>query len=276
MRNITYLFIFLIAFTSVGQSVEKKNEKSFEPVSKVKNSQQNYAFKGGEWLKFKMSYSNFLNAGFSTMEVRETTNNQKEAFHILGKGKSTGIISLFFNVKDDYQTFMYKESMLPYRFIRKIDEGGYTKDEEILFNHDKKEATVKNYKHNTVDKHPIGNDIQDLLSSLYFLRNQNLTNLKVGDEIELKMFIDKEVTNFKLRFLGKEIIKTKFGKVNSLKFKPMVQAGRVFKEQESLTIWISDDDNKIPLLIKASLAVGSLRADLDQFKGLAHPFNIIF
>ena len=276
MRNITYLFIFLIAFTSVGQSVEKKNEKSFEPVSKVKNSQQNYAFKGGEWLKFKMSYSNFLNAGFSTMEVRETTNNQKEAFHILGKGKSTGIISLFFNVKDDYQTFMYKESMLPYRFIRKIDEGGYTKDEEILFNHDKKEATVKNYKHNTVDKHPIGNDIQDLLSSLYFLRNQNLTNLKVGDEIELKMFIDKEVTNFKLRFLGKEIVKTKFGKVNSLKFRPMVQAGRVFKEQESLTIWISDDDNKIPLLIKASLAVGSLRADLDQFKGLAHPFNIIF
>ncbi|MFA5297807.1 MAG: DUF3108 domain-containing protein [Lutibacter sp.] len=276
MRNITHLFIFLIAFTSIGQSVEKKNGKSSEPVSKVKNSQQNFAFQGGEWLKFKMSYSNFLNAGFSTMEVRETTNNQKEAFHILGKGKSTGIVSLFFNVTDNYQTFMYKESLLPYRFIRKIDEGGYTKDEEILFNHDKKEATVKNYKHNTVDKHPIGNDIQDLLSSLYFLRNQNLTNLKVGDEIELKMFIDKEVTNFKLRFLGKEIIKTKFGKVNSLKFKPMVQAGRVFKERESLTIWISDDDNKIPLLIKASLAVGSLRADLDQFKGLAHPFNIIF
>ena len=276
MRNIIHIFILLIAFASIGQSVEKINGKSIEAVLKAKDSPQNYAFKGGEWLKFKMSYSNFLNAGFSTMEVRETTNNQKEAFHILGKGKSTGIVSLFFNVKDDYQTYIYKESLLPYRFIRKIDEGGYTKDEEILFNHDKNEATVKNYKHNTVDKHPIGNDIQDLLSSLYFLRNQNLTNLKVGDEIELKMFIDKEVTNFKLRFLGTEVVKTKFGKVKSLKFRPMVQAGRVFKEQESLTIWISDDENKIPLLIKASLAVGSLRADLDEFKGLAHPFNIIF
>ena len=276
MRNIIHLLIFLISFASIGQSAQKSNGKSIDAILKVKDSPQNYAFKSGEWLKFKMSYSNFLNAGFSTMEVRETTNNQKEAFHILGKGKSTGIVGLFFNVKDDYQTFMYKESLLPYRFIRKIDEGGYTKDEEILFNHDKKEATVKNHKHNTVDKHPIGNDIQDLLSSLYFLRNQNLTDLKVGDEIELKMFIDKEVTNFKLRFLGKEVVKTKFGKVKSLKFKPMVQAGRVFKEQESLTIWISDDDNKIPLLIKASLAVGSLRADLDEFKGLAHPFNIIF
>ncbi|MDD3722831.1 MAG: DUF3108 domain-containing protein [Lutibacter sp.] len=276
MKNIILLFIFLITFTSFGQSIQKLNEKSNGSVVKTNNSAQNFAFQKGEWLKFKMSYSNFLNAGFSTMEVRETTHNQKEAFHILGKGKSTGIVSLFFNVKDDYQTYMYKESMLPYRFIRKIDEGGYTKDEEILFNHDKKEATVKNYKHNTVNKHPIGDDIQDLLSSLYFLRNQNLTNLKVGDEIELKMFIDQETTNFKLRFLGKEVIKTKFGKVKSLKFRPMVQAGRVFKEQESLTIWISDDDNKIPLLIKASLAVGSLRADLDQFKGLAHPFNIIF
>lgn len=276
MKNSIYLFIFLITITSISQSVRKTGVKSIEPTSKTKSSPQNSAFQKGEWLKFKMSYSNFLNAGFSTMEVRETKHNQKEAFHILGKGKSTGIVSLFFNVKDDYQTFMYKESLLPYRFIRKIDEGGYTKDEEILFNHDKNEATVKNYKHNTVNKHPIGDDIQDLLSSLYFLRNQNLTNLRVGDEIELKMFIDKEVTNFKLHFLGKEVVKTKFGKVNSLKFKPMVQAGRVFKEQESLTIWISDDENKIPLLIKASLAVGSLRADLDEFRGLAHPFNIIF
>ncbi len=276
MKNIIHLFIFLIVFSSMGQSIQKTNGKSNEPVSKNKKSSQNFAFQKGEWLKFKMSYSNFLNAGFSTMEVRETTNNQKEAFHILGKGRSTGIVSLFFNVTDDYQTYMYKESLLPYRFIRKIDEGGYTKDEEILFDHENNEATVKNYKHNTVNKHPIGEDIQDLLSSLYYLRNQNLTNLKAGDEIELKMFIDKEITNFKLHFLGKEVVKTKFGKVKSLKFRPMVQAGRVFKEQESLTIWISDDENKIPLLIKASLAVGSLRADLDQYKGLAHPFNIIF
>jgi hypothetical protein len=276
MKNILHLFIFLIAFTSIGQSVQKMNGKSFEAASKTKDSPQVFAFQKGEWLKFKMSYSNFLNAGFSTMEVRETTNNQKAAFHILGKGTSTGIVSLFFNVKDDYQTYMYKESLLPYRFIRKIDEGGYTKDEEILFDHENNEATVKNYKHNTIHKHPIGEDIQDLLSSLYYLRNKNLTNLRVGDEIELKMFIDKEVTNFKVRFLGNEVIKTKFGKVKSLKFRPMVQSGRIFKEQESLTIWISDDENKIPLLIKAELAVGSLRADLEQFKGLAHPFNIIF
>ena len=90
------------------------------------------------------------------------------------------------------------------------------------------------------------------------------------------MFFDQEITNFKLRFLGKEIVKTKFGKVETLKFRPVVQAGRVFKEQESVTVWITNDKNKIPIRIKASLTVGSLRADLDAFKGLTHPFNIIF
>jgi hypothetical protein len=90
------------------------------------------------------------------------------------------------------------------------------------------------------------------------------------------MFMDDEITVFKLQFLEKETIKTKFGKVKAIAFRPLVQAGRVFKEQESVTVWVSDDANKIPLLIKANLAVGSLRADLDAFKGLANPFNIIF
>jgi hypothetical protein len=90
------------------------------------------------------------------------------------------------------------------------------------------------------------------------------------------MFFDQETNNFKLRYLGSEVIRTKFGKVKTLKFRPVVQAGRVFKEKESVTVWVSADKNKIPLRIKASLAVGSLRADLDEFKGLAHPFNIIF
>lgn len=253
-----------ISTVAFGQSV--KNE----------DSTAKFAFQKGEWLKFRMSYSNFLNAGYSTMEVKEVTDNNKNAFHIIGEGKSTGLISLFFKVKDDYQTYIDKETLRPCRFIRKIDEGGYTKDKEILFDYETNEATVKDYKHNTVEKHPISSEIQDILSTLYYIRNQNLNNLEIGDDIELQMFFDEEITNFKLHFLGTEIIKTKFGKIKTLKFRPLVQAGRVFKEKESVAIWISADENKIPLRIKASLAVGSLRADLHEFKGLAHPFNIIF
>jgi hypothetical protein len=81
------------------------------------------------------------------------------------------------------------------------------------------------------------------------------------------MFIDDETTKFKLKFVGREDITTKFGVVSSMVFKPLVQSGRVFKEQESLTVWISDDNNRLPIRIKADLAVGSIKADLEEFKG---------
>ena len=88
------------------------------------------------------------------------------------------------------------------------------------------------------------------------------------------MFFDEENFDFKVKFLGTEIIETKFGDVECLVFKPFVKSGRVFKEEESVTIWISNDKNKIPLQMEAELAVGSLIAKLDNFKGLKHPFKI--
>ena len=241
------------------------------------NAQKNVnAFKKGEWLKFKISYSNFLNAGNATMEVKETINNGNKVFHVVGKGKTTGVISWFFKVRDNYQSYFYKETLQPYRFIRKINEGGYTKDKEILFDQTSKKATVKDYKHNTEKQFTINNNVQDMLSTLYYLRSQNLTKMKSGDEITLSMFFDQTNYKFKLRLLGREVIRTKFGKVAAIKFRPIVQSGRVFKEDESLTVWVSDDENKIPLRIKASLAVGAMRIDLNAYKGLANSFPIIY
>jgi len=96
----------------------------------------------------------------------------------------------------------------------------------------------------------------------------------VGESINVDMFFDNETTKFRLKFIGREDLDTKFGTVPCMIFRPLVQTGRVFKEQESLTVWISADDNKLPIRIKASLMVGSLKADLDAFKGLANPFEI--
>ena len=115
--------------------------------------------------------------------------------------------------------------------------------------------------------------VQDILSLFYYLRKQDVKKFKKGDELLIDMFIDSQVYPFKLQFLGKEVVKTKFGKVKCLVFRPLVQSGRVFKAEESVTLWISDDANKVPIKIKADLAVGSLRADLDAYKGLANKFK---
>lgn len=240
-------------------------------------SQSDAPFGEGEWLKFKMSYSGFLKAGNATLSVEETTYENKPVYHVTGKGWTTGAIKWFFKVEDLYESYFDKSSGAPYYFVRKIDEGGHTKNLRIKFNHELGQATVNDLKHKKDTVVSVDEQVQDMVSAYYFLRsNYNKDLIKVGDVVSLNMFFDEENYKFKLKFLGKETINTTFGKIKTLKFRPYVMAGRVFKEEESLTLWVSDDDNKIPLRIKADLAVGSLRADLEAFKGLKHSFKVQF
>ncbi|MEW4923498.1 DUF3108 domain-containing protein [Algibacter sp. 2305UL17-15] len=239
-------------------------------------AQQEPAFEDGEWFKFKMSYSGFLKAGNATLTVKDSKLEDKDVYHVVGKGWTTGMIRWFFKVKDRYETYFDKKTIMPYKFVRNIDEGGHTKDIEIEFDQENNKAHINNKKHKTkkvIDTKP---NIQDMVSTFYYLRNNlDTRNLKVGDEIKVDMFFDEENYGFKLQYLGEETIDTEFGDIESLKFRPYVMAGRVFKEEESLTLWVSKDKNKVPLRIKADLAVGSLRADLEAFKGLKHPFQIV-
>jgi len=238
-------------------------------------AQKENAFGVGEWFKFRIHYG-VVTAGYATLEVKEATKNNKKVYYAVGYGYTTGMTKMFFKVEDHYQSFIDKTTSKPYQFLRKIDEGGYTKNQEGFFNQTKNTVLVKDYKYNTEKTFNVSENVQDIVSSFYYLRNHpNIDKLKTGEAIMIDMFFDDEVVKFKLKFVGREIIKTKFGNVKTMIFRPLVQSGRVFKEEESLTVWISDDDNKIPLRIKASLAVGSLKADLESFKGLKHSFMIL-
>jgi hypothetical protein len=134
---------------------------------------------------------------------------------------------------------------------------------------------VKDYENKTEKTFVTPNNTQDIVSAFYYLRNYPaIDKLKVGESVSIDMFFDEETTKFRLKFIGREELDTKFGVIPTMIFRPIVQSGRVFKEQESLTVWISDDDNKIPVRIQAKLIVGSIKADLDSFKGLKNSFTI--
>ncbi|WP_091422389.1 DUF3108 domain-containing protein [Formosa sp. Hel1_31_208] len=247
----------------------------------VSFAQDKGAFQEGEWFKFKMSYSGWLKAGEATLKINEKELNGKKVYHVVGKGKTTGLINTVFKVRDRYESYFDKTTGSPYKFIRKIDEGGHTKDIEIDFNHQEQKATVNNKKYKNIKTIATEQGVQDMVSMYYYLRNSiDISTLRRGDEIKTNMFFDEENYGFKLKYLGKETIKVDINgsevKVKTLKFRPYVMAGRVFKEEESLTLWVSADKNKIPLKIKADLAIGSLRADLVAFKGLKHSFQIEF
>ena len=238
------------------------------------DSQHVDAFDVGEWFKFRIHY-NFVNFGNATLELKEATINGKKVFHAVGKGATTGMARWIFKVEDNYESFFDKQTGKPYQYVRKINEGGHKKDEDGFFNQNTNKILVKDYKYNTEKTTTVTENVQDIVSTFYYLRNYpGIDQMKVGEYVAIDMFFDGEITKFKLKFLGKEDLKTKFGTVPCMIFRPLVQAGRVFKEQESLTVWISDDENKIPISIKASLAIGSLKADLESFKGLNNSFTI--
>lgn len=233
------------------------------------------AYQPGEWLKFRIHYG-WFNASFATLEVEETQLRGKTVHHVKGHGESTGLLDLFFKVDDTYRTYIDPDSGLPVRFIRNINEGGYKKNRRIDFDQQSHLAVVTDNLKKSTKTFTIKNEVQDMLSVLYFLRNElNGMELGPGEEIVVNMFFDNENYRFVSKYLGTEILNTDFGKVKCLKFRPYVQSGRVFKEKESLTFWVTADKNKMPIKIKAKLAVGSLEAELIGFKGLGHPFEII-
>lgn len=250
------IFMFSCLYTQVGLAQEK-------------------AFKNGEWLSYKIKYG-WFNTSKASISIKEASLNDKPVHHIVGFGKSTGLLDVFFKVRDRFETYIDTSEILPYKFVRDTYEGGYTKDKIIYFDHQKKVATVNDLKKDTIHKHSFIKSPQDMMSALFYLRNNvDQNTLKEGDEFEFNMFFDEENFDFKVKYLGRETIDTKFGDVKCLVFKPYVKSGRVFKEKESVTVWVSDDKNKIPIQIEADLAVGSLVAKLDNFKGLKHSFKIM-
>ena len=228
-------------------------------------------FKTGEWLRYKMSYSGFLRAGTAILELSEKDFNGKKVFYTKGAGWTSGAVKWFFKVEDRYESYFDKDTIKPYLFKRKINEGGYKKHRITSFNYKSNKAYVQDF---TLQKDTsvVFSRVQDMLSAFYYLRNYNVKNMKKGEEIGIDMFMDSQVYPFKLRFLGREILKTKFGTLKTMIFRPLVQSGRIFKAQESVPLWITDDANKIPVKLSADLSVGSLRADLEAYKGLANPF----
>lgn len=249
MKRLFSILFYLVVFSSYAQAPDT-------------------AFKDGEFFRFRVHYG-LITAGTAELHLNATEFSGKPVYHIKGTGKTQGVSRFFFKVEDVYETYIDRDTGLPYKFVRDIYEGGYTKDIVMHFDHPNQSVLVNDRKHNTEEVFSFEKNTQDLLSSFYYLRNKiDLNNLKEGEYSDINIFLDNENFIMRLKFLGREVIRTPFGKISSLIFRPFVQSGRVFREKESLTIWISDDENKIPLLIKAELAVGSLKATLVDYKNI--------
>ena len=224
-------------------------------------------FSKGEKLEYLAHYG-ILHAGRATVEISNGSHyiNGEMSTKVVGKGYSTGTFDFFFKVRDSYTTYMNTETLEPYRFVRHVDEGGFVFDQEYNFDHENQKVTTE--KNDTVDV-PIG--IQDLVSAYYYARSIDLDSYDVGDVLTFKAFVDGKVEPIRIKYIGKETIEIKSGKYRCFKFQPIVQSGRVFKDPDDLVVYISDDKNRIPVLIQAKVIVGSVKLELVTAERLTHP-----
>ena len=273
MYLIQHFILFLIFFP--GAIAQLNTGDSIEPNRIVTDQKVNDAFQDGEWFRFRMRYG-FLNASYAIATVRETTFKDQAVYHVAATGKTTGFARWFFKVDDYFDSYFEKDIVRPIRFVRNISEGNYKRHVEIDFDHNNQSGIMHDLLRKTKTEISLAPNLQDLVSTFYFLRNHfDLEGIKVGETASLHMIYDKKPFAFQFRFLGYENVKTKFGVVPCVKFRPYVEEGRIFKKESGLTLWVSNDNNRIPIKVVAELSVGSLDVDLVDFKGLKHPFNII-
>jgi hypothetical protein len=230
----------------------------------------NTAFVDGEQVTMKVYYSTlgmYVGAGEANFTTTLERFNGKPVYHCVGDGKTYSFFDNFYKVRDRYESYIDTANLLPYKFIRNIEEGSYKKYNNVTFNQTANTAVSTN------GVFKVTNCIQDVVSSVYYARNINFDKYKVDDKIPFDMFLDDEVYHLYLRYLGKERIKTRYGKFNAIKFKPLLIKGTIFEGGEKMNAWVSDDPNHLLLRVESPIAVGSIKVDMMAYKNLRYPLT---
>ena len=237
---------------------------------------ENVSFAGGEKLVYKLYYNLgllWIPAGEVTFTVREN----KENYELKAIGKTYKTYESIFKVNDYFYSKIDKKTLLPQNFVRIVHEGNYTLYDSIRFDQKNNLAFTYHGKSKSEAKssvHKFNTCMQDMMSNLYYMRNIDLSEMKKGDKIGTKMFFDKEVFPINIGYDGQEVKNIKdLGDFKTLRIVPDVVEGSVFKKGDHMTIWVSDDSNRIPLLIESPITVGSVKAVLKSHAGLRHKLD---
>jgi hypothetical protein len=231
---------------------------------------RNTAFLANENISYSVFYSVlglYVNAGTATFTTTLEQLNDKPVYHAVGEGHTNSNYDWIFKVRDRYETYFDTMHLQPVKFIRNVDEGGYKKHQDVTFDSQNNIATSND------GTYKVPNCVQDVLSAVYSARNIDFNKYKTDDKIPFTMFLDNQLYNLYIRYLGKEVVKTRYGKYNAIKFKPLLVKGTLFEGGEKMTVWVSDDPNHIPLRIESPIVIGSVKVDMMQYHNLRYPLS---
>jgi hypothetical protein len=226
------------------------------------------AFQEGESLKYKLKYG-FITAAEASLKVEGTDVkfDNRPTFHLIAEGRTSGTFDIFYKVRDRYDSYVDKQTLLPYMYLENIRESSYRRTDKVRFYQDQQKIVG--------EKGTFNGEAQtfDLISAYYFARSLDLSTIQPGDKIKMSYFLKDEVSPFEIEYVGKERIKTPLGYFNCLKFSPAIQPGRIFKKDSRLYLWITDDGNRIPVKAQVEILIGSVTLEITGATGTKYPLN---
>ncbi|HTO16038.1 MAG TPA: DUF3108 domain-containing protein [Edaphocola sp.] len=233
---------------------------------------ENKVINPGEQVDFVVYYNLnklWIPAGKVTFTTQLSNLSGVPVYHIVGKGQTYPSYDWIYKVEDTYESFIDTSTLLSMKFVRKVNENRKKKDEYVRLVPSKNKAFT-NFKEFTIP-----DCTQDVLSSVYYARNLDFNSMKNGSLISYNMFLDEEVHQLYIRYLGKETITTRYGTFTTFKLRPLLVEGTVFKGGEDMDVYVTDDDNRIPVRIKTKILVGSIIVDMVSFKGQRYPMKAL-
>lgn len=281
VRNLTLLLCMCLAFSPI-QAQEKSvyMGTSCVPVRAVTEDQ--LAFQAGERMEFVLHYHwGAINAdvGYATAVLDTLNYNGEKVFLCSANGKTTKMFDLFFKVREDFKSWFTCDGLRPQKFTRDTYEGGYEARNTYHYVRDVAEPYIdadiySSKRGQRVMQLPLTPCTFDLPSLFYFSRNMDFDVVQPGKKYPMTFAIDDDVFNVYFILYGRETIKVKgLGTVRTIKFAAKLLEGEVFKGEEDMLIWVTDDENRLPVYFEAPLLVGTARGRMSGYSGLKHPFT---
>jgi hypothetical protein len=259
------LLCMLAVVVALAQGIPQPSGKTIHP---------------GEVLTYKVTYGIFP-VGEAKIETSPSVHqlNNTPCYKVDITGKTTGAVGLVARVDDKWGAYLNAHTLLPVKSYRIVRENNYKRDEMSFFDHANKNIRYQRYDHKAARfQEPVYFDfegtVRDLVGGYQHLRQLDYSQILIGDTIALPGFFEDEFYNFKILFQGRETIKTQFGKVQALKLVPVMPNNKVFDGENSITLWFSDDENKIPLKIEANMFVGKAGCEIVSHQNLKSPLLV--
>ncbi len=247
-------------------------------------SEDSLAFQHGEKMEFVLHYKwGAVNAdvGTATVELDSLTYNGRKAFHCSVFGKTSKFFDMFFKVKEDFDSWFTCDGLRPLKFTRDTYEGGYEARNTYYYNWNLAEPVISADVYSTKNgprilDMPLTPCTFDLPALFYFARNMDFDVIEPGKKYPMTFAIDDDICNVYFILYGRETIKVKgLGTVKTIKFAAKLLEGEVFKGEDDMLIWVTDDDNRLPVYFEAPLLVGFAAGRLSEYEGLKYPFDAL-